>query len=285
VAERIIEANGVSLCAQSFGDPADPPIVLVTGASGSMLWWPERFCEMLAGAGRFVIRYDQRDTGRSVTYETGRPGYTGLDLVADIAGVLDGFGVPAAHVVGVSMGGALAQILALGFPDRVRSLVLISTSGAVPSGRELPPSSERFKRFFSTAEVDWSDQESVIRYLVEYSRMLSGGERPFDEDALRELVRRDMERADNFAATQNHGLLADDEQHAPPLSAIAAPTLVIHGRADPMFPLEHGQALADEIPGARLLVLEGAGHGVDPADWETVAHAIVEHTRSADAGG
>jgi pimeloyl-ACP methyl ester carboxylesterase len=199
--------------------------------------------------------------------------------------VLDGFGVPAAHVVGVSMGGALAQILALGFPDRVRSLVLISTSGAVPSGRELPPSSERFKRFFSTAEVDWSDQESVIRYLVEYSRMLSGGERPFDEDALRELVRRDMERADNFAATQNHGLLADDEQHAPPLSAIAAPTLVIHGRADPMFPLEHGQALADEIPGARLLVLEGAGHGVDPADWETVAHAIVEHTRSADAGG
>ena len=284
MAERIVEANGVTLCAESFGDPADPPIVLVMGMGSSMLWWPETFCKMLAGGGRFVIRYDHRDTGRSVTYEPGRPGYTGADLVADIAGVLDAFGIPAAHVVGVSAGGALAQLLALDFPGRVQSLALISTSSALPSGRELPPSSDRFKRFMSTAEVDWSDRESVIQYLVDYSRMLAGGERPFDEDALRELVRRDVERADNFAASQNHGMLADEEDPSPPLSSIAVPTLVIHGSADPMFTLEHGQALADEIPGARLLTLEGAGHGIDPADWETVARAIVEHTRSADAG-
>jgi len=114
--------------------------------------------------------------------------------------------------------------------------------------------------------------------------MLAGGERPFEEDALRELVRRDVERADNFAASQNHGMLADEEDPSPPLSSIAVPTLVIHGSADPMFTLEHGQALADEIPGARLLALEGAGHGIDRADWETVARAIVEHTRPADAG-
>jgi pimeloyl-ACP methyl ester carboxylesterase len=284
VAKRIVEANGVTLCAESFGDPADPPIVLVMGMGASMLWWPETFCEMLAGGGRFVIRYDHRDTGRSVTYEPGRPGYTGADLVADIGGVLDAFGVPAAHVVGVSAGGALAQLLALDFPGRVRSLVLISTTAAVPTGRELPPSSERFKRFMSTAEVDWSDRDSVIEYLVDYSRVLAGGERPFDEDALRELVRRDVERADNFAASQNHGMLANDEHPSPPLSSIAVPTLVIHGSADPMFTLEHGQALADEIPGARLLTLEGAGHAIDPADWETVAHAIVEHTLPADAG-
>ena len=284
MAERIVEANGVTLCAESFGDPADPPIVLVMGMGSSMLWWPETFCEMLAGGGRFVIRYDHRDTGRSVTYEPGRPGYTGAALVADIAGVLDAFGVPAAHVVGVSAGGALAQLLALDFPGRVRSLVLISTSSAVPSDRELPPSSDRFKRFMSTAEVDWSDRESVIQYLVDYSRMLAGGERPFDEDALRELVRRDVERADNFAASQNHGMLADEEDPSPPLSSIAVPTLVIHGSADPMFTLEHGQALVDEIPGATLLTLEGAGHGIDPADWEAVARAIVEHTRPADAG-
>ena len=285
MAERIVEANGVTLCAESFGDPADPPIVLVMGTGASMLWWPETFCEMLAGSGRFVIRYDHRDTGRSLTYEPGRPGYTAGDLVADIAGVLAAFDVPAAHVVGVSGGGALAQLLALDFPGRVRSLVLISTSSAVHGGRELPPSSERFNRFVSTAKVDWSDHESVIQYLVEYSRVLAGGERPFDEDALRELVRRDVERADNFAASQNHGMLADEEDPSPPLSSIAVPTLVIHGSADPMFTLEHGQALADEIPGARLLILEGAGHGIDPADWKTVARAIVEHTRLADAGG
>ena len=285
MAERIVEANGVSLCAESFGDPANPPIVLVMGTGSSMLWWPETFCEILAGGGRFVIRYDHRDTGRSVTYEPGRPGYTGADLVADIAGVLDAFGIAAAHVVGVSAGAALAQLLALDFPGRVRSLVLISTTSAVPTGRELPPTSESYTRFVSTAELDWSNRESVIQYLVGYSRMLAGGERPFDEDAVRELVRRDVERADNFAATQNHGILADDGHPSPPLSSIAVPTLVIHGSADPMFTLEHGQALADDIPGAKLLTLEGAGHGIDAADWETLVHAIVEHTRLADAGG
>ena len=94
VAERMIEANGVELCTEPFGDPADPPILLVMGVGSSMLWWDEGFCGMLSGAGRFVIRYDHRDTGRSVTYEPGHPGYTGADLVADAAGVLDAYGIP-----------------------------------------------------------------------------------------------------------------------------------------------------------------------------------------------
>src|SRR5881275_1850048 len=162
VAERIVEANGVSLCAESFGDPANPPIVLVMGTGSSMLWWPETFCEILAGGGRFVIRYDHRDTGRSVTYEPGRPGYTGADLVADAVGVLDAYAVPAAHVVGVSAGGAFAHLLALHFPHRVRSLVLISTSPAMPGARSLPPAAERYLRFLTTATVDWSDEGSVI---------------------------------------------------------------------------------------------------------------------------
>src|SRR5215212_4511136 len=125
----MIEANGVELCTESFGDPADSPILLVMGMGGSMLWWEEGFCRVLAGAGRFVIRYDHRDTGRSVTFERGRPGYTAADLVG---GALDAYGIAAAHVVGVSIGGALAQLLALDVPERVASLVLISTSRAVP---------------------------------------------------------------------------------------------------------------------------------------------------------
>jgi len=278
VAERMIEANGVELCTEPFGDPADPAILLVMGISASMLWWEEGFCRLLAEGGRFVIRYDHRDTGRSVTYAPGAPGYTGADLVADAVGVLDAYGIPAAHMVGVSAGGAFAQLLALAFPQRVLSLVLISTSPATPGERRLPAPTERFGRFLETAEVDWSDRGSVVDYVVRYAEMLAGGERRFDEAAARELVRRDVERANDIAASENHAALPEGELPSAPLSSIAVPTLVIHGTADPMFPFGHGQALAKEIPGARLLTLERAGHGVDRADWETIVRAIVEHT-------
>jgi pimeloyl-ACP methyl ester carboxylesterase len=283
VAEQMIEANGVELCTEVFGDPADSPILLVMGMGGSMLWWEEGFCRMLAEGQRFVIRYDHRDTGRSVTYEPGHPGYTASDLVADAAALLDACEIPAAHVVGVSMGGALVQLLALDFADFVLSLTLISTSLALRDDRELPGSTEELRRFLASLRVDWSDAASVIEYLVDYSRVLAGGQRPFDEAAVRELAGRELERARNFAAAQNHGALPDDERSRKPLSSIAAPTLIIHGSADPMFPLEHGKALADEIPGARLLTLAGAGHGIDRADWEVIADAIIEHTDIAEA--
>jgi pimeloyl-ACP methyl ester carboxylesterase len=277
MAERLIEANGVELCTEAFGDPRDPPILLIMGIGASMLWWEKGFCRMLADGGRFLIRYDHRDTGRSITHEPGRPGYTGDDLVADATGVLDAYEIPAAHLVGVSAGGAFAQQLALDHPDRVLSLVLISTSPALPVGRELPPPTEEFGRFVSTSTVDWSDSDSVIDYQVDYSRVL-GGARPFDEGAVRDLVRRDIERARDFASLQNHDAIPDGDRGHQPLSSIAAPTLIVHGTADPMFPVEHGEALAEEIPGARLLALEGAGHGVNRADWETIARAILEHT-------
>ena len=232
---------------------------------------------MLADAERFVIRYDHRDTGRSVAYEPGHPPYGGADLVADAAGVLDAYGIAAAHVVGVSAGGAFAQVLGLDFPDRVLSLVLISTSPASPGKRDLAPPSEPFAHFVTQAEVDWSDPESVIEYLVDYARVLAGGDRPFDEAATRDLVRRDVARTRNIASLQNHDMLVDDGFSAP-LSSIAAPTLVIHGTADPMFPADHGEALAEEIPDAQLLLLERAGHGVARVDWETIVRAILEHT-------
>jgi pimeloyl-ACP methyl ester carboxylesterase len=284
MSERMIEANGVELCAEAFGDAADPPILLIMGMGGSMLWWEADFCRMLARGGRFVIRYDHRDTGRSVTYEPGHPQYTGADLVADAVGVLDAYGIAAAHVVGVSAGGAFAQLLALGFPDRVLSLILISTSPATPGERSLPSATERFNRFLASAEVDWSDQRSAIEYLVAYERILAGGMRPFDDAAWHELVRRDVERARDIAASQNHNMIPEGDVPSEPISSIAVPTLVIHGTADPMFPLAHGQALAEEIPGARLLILEGAGHGVDRADWSTIARTMLAHTAVADRG-
>src|SRR3954447_19348898 len=195
MAERMVEANGVELCTEPFGDPAHPPILLIMGIGASMLWWEEGFCRLLADGGRFVIRYDHRDTGRSVTYVPGRPGYSGADLVADARGVPDAYELPVAHLVGVSAGGALAQLLALDQPDRVSSLVLISTSPAVPGKRELPPPTDELVRFLSTAEVDWSDPESAVDHLVRYARMLAGGRRPFAAAPARALAHRDVERA------------------------------------------------------------------------------------------
>lgn len=278
MAERIIEAGGIQLCTEPFGDPTDPPVLLVMGLGASMLWWDEQLCRRLADGGRFVIRYDHRDTGRSTTYEPGRPGYTGADLVADAAGVLDAYGLGSAHVVGVSAGGAMAQLLALNFADRVSSLVLISTSPAVPADRELPPPTDDFNRFVREAEVDWSDHQSVIDYLVGYSRLLAGGHRQFDEAACRDFVRHDLERAENVASLQNHDVMAPGDRPHPPLSSITLRTLVIHGTADPMFPPGHGRVLAEEIPGATLLLVDGAGHGVDRADWLTIVPAILQHT-------
>jgi len=278
MAEQVVTANGVEICTEPFGDPADPAVLLVMGTGGSMLWWDERFCALLAGHGRFVIRFDHRDTGRSVTYEPGRPAYSGADLVADAAGILDAYGIPAAHVVGVSAGGALAQVLAVDHPDRVLSLVLVSTSSAVADERTpLPGPAQELGRFFGTPPPDIADRDAYTEYLVAYQRVLAGGRRPFDELSARDLVRRDMERARSYASMRNHELI-DGAVPSGPLSEISAPTLVVHGTADPMFPAEHGEALARAIPCARLMLLEGAGHGVEPADWESLSGAIAEHT-------
>jgi pimeloyl-ACP methyl ester carboxylesterase len=278
IAERLIGVNGVQLCTESFGDPADPPMLLVAGLGSSMLWWPEDFCRLLADRGRFVIRYDQRDTGLSTTYKPGRPAYREGDLLADAVALLDEYGLGAAHLAGVSAGGALVQLLALDFPTRVLSLVLISTSPAVPGDRSLPPPSPAFGEFVRSATVDRSDAESVIEYLVAYARVLAGEERRFDEADARDLVQRDVERAHDFAALQNHELLEDDHKARTTLSSIEAPTLVIHGTADPLFPIAHGEALAAEIPNAGLLALDGAGHGVERRDWGAIAEAIATHT-------
>src|SRR5215207_8520717 len=129
---EIVRANGVDICVQIFGDPTDPVVLLIMGSSASMDWWEDEFCERLATGSRFVIRYDHRDTGESVSYDPGAPPYAFHDLVDDAVDLLDHFGVAGAHVVGMSMGGAIAQLMALDHPDRVDSLTLISTGPARP---------------------------------------------------------------------------------------------------------------------------------------------------------
>ena len=285
---RIIDVNGVDLCVDTAGDAADPAILLIGGMGSSMDWWEEEFCQRLAAGGRFVIRYDHRDTGQSVSYPAGAPGYTGADLAADAAGVLDTLGRRSAHLAGISMGGALAQQVALAHPGRIDSLVLISTRPAVPGGPsrpELPAMSEELRAYFA-AEVplpDWTERTAVIDYIVDYERRLEAADY-FNEAHVRALVERIVDRTGDMAASvMNHALAEEGELVRGRLDEIAAPTLVIHGTADPLFPYGHAEALAREIPGAELLPLEGVGHQMPPRAWwpSVIAAMLIE---GADRG-
>ena len=280
--ERLLRVDGVELCAQTFGDAGDPALLLVMGLGASMLSWEDEFCERLAAGRRLVIRYDHRDTGRSVTYPPGAPGYTGDDLVADAAGVLDALGVARAHVVGMSMGGAIAQMLALDHPDRVASLVLIATSPG--SGNDLPGMSDALRARFADPppEPDWADRDAVVEHLVEEERAYAAASRPFDAARRRELAGRIVDRATDIAAsTKNHWLLDGGESWRARLGEIAVPTLVLHGTEDPLFDIAHGLALEREIPGARLVPVDGMGHELPPTVWDVVVPEILRHTAGA----
>ncbi|MPZ95196.1 MAG: alpha/beta fold hydrolase [Propionibacteriales bacterium] len=282
--DRIVQANGVDICVETFGDPADAALVLIGGLAASMDWWQVEFCELLAAGDRFVIRYDHRDTGRSVSYPPNAPTYTGADLFEDAVGLLDTLGVDRAHVVGLSAGGGIAQELALGHPDRVASLTLMSTSPVEPVA-DLPPMTDELKAVFEapSQEPDWSDREAVVDYMVDGERPFNGS-LPFDEAGVRETAGRMVDRTVNIqSAVNNHWILDHGGDAARPLAELTTPTLVFHGTADPLFPFGHALALVGLIPGARLVTLEQVGHQYPPrAVWGDVVPAILDHTSHAD---
>lgn len=279
-----MNVNGVELVVEDFGDRANPAIVLLGGAGSSMDVWDTAFCQRLA-ASRFVIRYDQRDTGGSTTDKPGDPSYRFPDLVADVIGILDRYGIGSAHVAGISMGGAVAQLAALDYPDRVASLTLIATSTG-RGGPELPGMSARLAQFFADNDgpSDWSDAEAVVEYLVSFEGALAG--EYFDPAAVRRTTTRVVARSHDMRASMtNHMAIPREEPWRPRLSTLDIPVLVIHGTVDPLFPLAHGQALAAEIPGATLLAIPGMGHEAPPPPtWDVVVPAILAHTSSTGEG-
>jgi pimeloyl-ACP methyl ester carboxylesterase len=282
VSERIIETDDAVLATEAFGDPAKPPILLIMGQMASMLWWPDAFCQRLAARGRYVIRYDNRDTGRSTSYDVGAPPYTVDDMVDDTVRVLDGYGLAMAHVVGMSMGSMIAQLAALKYSTRVATLTVISSSPFTEDTPGLPgPSPAYMEHGARFADVDWTDRDQVIAFMVEDSRQLAGSGRPFDEAGTRRFIEHDYDRATRFASATNHTRLEGGDSWHGRLGEVQAPLLVIHGTADPIFPIEHGEALARAVPGASLVRLDGGGHELHEADWDTIITAIVSHTSDA----
>jgi pimeloyl-ACP methyl ester carboxylesterase len=235
--ERILTANGVDLCVQTLGEAALPATLLIHRASASMYAWEDEFCRRLAEGGRLVIRYDHRDTGRSVSYPPGRPPYGMRDLMEDAIGILDALGIDRVHLVGRSIGGGLAALAALHHPDRVETLTLMAST---PGKAGLSPPSESFLAHLSSGPPDWTV---------------------------------------NGASSQtNHFRIALGEPFRHRLDEIRVPTLIVHGESDPIFPIDHAEALAREIPGARLLVLPDCRHLILPASWDWLIPALLEHT-------
>lgn len=276
---KMIGNDQVSLAAESFGQPSDPPIILVMGATASMLWWPIEFCERIAAEGRFVIRFDHRDTGRSTKVPLGSAQYTIEDMADDVLSVLDGFSVEAAHFVGMSLGGLITQLIALRNPERVSSLTLIAAEPLGGEPVDVRPISPSFLEHFATMGVlDWDDDKAVAGFLRQIALLSAPPTRGIDEPMTSQRIAGEIERAGNMVSSAFNHATVDGDLKKWDLRTISQPTLVIHGAHDPIVDPENGKAIAAQVAGARLILLPDAGHELNSADLALVATAIVEHT-------
>lgn len=294
--EAFAPSNGIELCYDSFGDPAAPPLVLIMGLAAQMIAWDDAFCSALAARGRYVVRFDNRDIGRSTRFTAagvpdvgaalaaamqGQPvsaPYRLSDMARDVVGLLDALDIDRAHVVGASMGGAIAQTLAIEHPERLRTLTSIMATSGAP---DLPPPTPQAVAVLLKPTP--TDQAGYFKSYVQTWQVLRGPGFPLDEA-------RDLERAgQNFArglnpagvARQLAAILASGSRRDG-LTGVRTPTLVIHGDADPLVPAACGVDTANAVPGAKLLLIKGMGHALPIPMWPQIIDAIVSHTSSAN---
>jgi pimeloyl-ACP methyl ester carboxylesterase len=295
----VARANGIELTYDTFGEANAPPIVLIMGLATQMIAWDVEFCGALAARGFRVIRFDNRDIGLSTKLDNlgvpnvtqlllahfaGQPtraAYTLGDMARDVVGLLDALDIETAHVVGASMGGAIAQTLAIEHPQRLRSLCSIMATSGDPS---LPPPRPEALQLLMTPTP--TDQAGYLRHYAQTMRVLRGPGFPLDEA-------RDLDRAaQNFTrglyppgvARQMVAILASGSRKAA-LARVRVPTLVIHGDADPLVPVECGLDVADTVPGAQRLVIEGMGHALPITMWPRIVAAIATHAAQASPAG
>jgi pimeloyl-ACP methyl ester carboxylesterase len=291
MSEQFARVNGIELCYETFGSPDAPPMLLVMGLGAQMLLWDEEFCRELAGHGFWVIRFDNRDIGRStilrhlpvptvaqlIRRDPRAAHYSLDDMATDAVGLLDHLGIEAAHVVGVSMGGMIAQLIAINHPARVRSLVsIMSSTGNRRVGRTHPrlyPRLFRRPRFERSAYIE--------DFLTTY-RVIGSRRYPPDPERKRALAARCYDRGYHPAgATRQLAAIIAAPDRTPLLAHITAPTTVIHGDADPLVGISGGRATARAIPDARLVVIPGMGHDMPPVLRPQIIQPIVENAARA----
>ena len=286
-----VKANGIEIVYDTFGDPDKPPVLLIIGLGQQMIAWDEEFCAQIAARGYWVIRFDNRDTGLStkldeavvpnmaVVFEAiveGNPvdsPYSILDMADDAVGLLDALGIETAHVVGESMGGMIAQRMVIHHADRVRTLTSIMSTTGEPG---LPPPTPEAMDILVNRPP--TDRQGYIEDYVERWRVLNGQEIPYDEQASRELASRIFDRGLNLPgfARQLTAVIADGSRKQT-LKSVTVPTLIIHGDADPLVPVECGIDTANSVLGSELLIIEGMGHTFPRQAWAQVIDAIIRH--------
>jgi pimeloyl-ACP methyl ester carboxylesterase len=288
------QANGIELEYESFGDPSNPTILLVMGLGVQLLAWDEEFCKMLVDRGFQVIRYDNRDVGLSTKIEdapvpdlmamlagdTSSAGYRVEDMADDAAGLLDALDIPAAHVVGLSMGGMIAQALAIHHPDRVLSLTSwMSTTGDRTVGQPRPAA---LPALISPAP---EGRDAYVEYAVNLFKVIGSPAYPPDEERLRALIAASYDRSYYpIGFLRQLAAITASPDRTAALASVRVPALVIHGEDDPLIEVSGGEATAKAIPGAKLVKIPGMGHDLPRELWPTLVDAIVENTERARAG-
>ncbi|MGA5885363.1 alpha/beta fold hydrolase [Streptomyces cellulosae] len=274
-----VTANGVTLGVESFGDD-DAPLVLLAGGT-TMLSWPDALCERLAAGGRRVMRYDLRDSGASTTRDPEAPAYTLRDLAADAVALADALGGRPAHLAGIGVGGMVAQVAALDHPDAFSALTLAGTRAVAPGppDDDLPDHDQAtMSRLFGHPMPDWSDREAVADFAAAGAEILGD-----DPVAARAVAARIWDRTPGTAPAVHManqlGMVFSRLDCSPRwrerLPEIKLPTLVVHGRRDRFFPVGNAEAIAREIPGARLLVLEEAATAIPDTAAGTITEAML----------
>jgi pimeloyl-ACP methyl ester carboxylesterase len=262
-------ANGIDITYATFGDPASPPLLAIHGLGAQMTDWPTEFIEGLVAAGFYVIAFDNRDQGASTWFDdAGQPDLGALladplssvpyllaDMAADAAGLLDALGIESAHILGVSMGGMIAQQFAIDFPDRTRTLTSIMSTTSPNTG---PPTAEAMAALLVEPVTE---RDAAIEQSLAGARVIASTGFPFDEAAMRARAEIHFDRGHHPAGTarQLAAILASPDRAAA-LANVSVPTLVVHGSADPLVTLPGGEATAAAIPGAELWVVDGMGH-------------------------
>ena len=292
MAEQFCEVGeGITLCYESYGDEADPPLLLIMGLGTQMIAWPEPFCRELAARGFYVVRFDNRDVGRSTWVQGRAPGprelvlrrienppYTLSDLARDTAGLIGALNLHSVHVVGASMGGMVAQTLAVEHPELVRSLTsIMSTTGGRFRGQ---PALRVYPMLLKRAPVE---REAYVEHMMGVFDLIGSRSLGRDFERLRATAEQSFERGVNPVGTGRQlGAIVASGDRSAALATITAPTLVIHGTRDPMVRPSGGRATAKAIPGARLMTVDGMGHDLPDQAWPQLIDAIAAHAHAAE---